>query len=150
MVVQLVKNPPAMQDTWAWTLGWDYPWRREHLPSWVFWPGEFHGLYGPWGCKELDMTQRLSHAIIYIYMCVCHKILFKGKNHTHTYTHTSYMYIYIHITKFFFNIWDIWVMDMGGLPSFRHKYLLLMQFLIPEPSVSPWNWWQWLQRWPTR
>ena len=25
----------------------------------VFWPGEFHGLY-PWGCKELDMTERLS------------------------------------------------------------------------------------------
>ena len=21
-----------------------------------FWPGEFHGLYHPWGCKESDMT----------------------------------------------------------------------------------------------
>ena len=27
------------------------------LPSPVTWPGEFHGLYGPWGCKELDMTE---------------------------------------------------------------------------------------------
>ena len=25
-----------------------------------FWPGEFHGLYGPWGRKESDMTERLS------------------------------------------------------------------------------------------
>ena len=25
-----------------------------------FWPGEFHGLYSPWGCKESDMTEQLS------------------------------------------------------------------------------------------
>ena len=31
------------------------------LPTPVFWPGEFHGLCSPWGCKELDMTERLSH-----------------------------------------------------------------------------------------
>ena len=36
-----------------------YPWRRDRLPTPVFWPGEFHGLYSPWGCKELDTTQRL-------------------------------------------------------------------------------------------
>ena len=34
------------------------PWRRERLPAPVFWPGEFHGLYSPWGGpKELDMTE---------------------------------------------------------------------------------------------
>ena len=36
------------------------PWRRERLPTPVFWPGEFHGLYTPWGPKEWDMTERLS------------------------------------------------------------------------------------------
>ena len=36
------------------------PWRRELLSTPVFWLGEFHGLYSPWGCKELDMTKRLS------------------------------------------------------------------------------------------
>ena len=36
------------------------PWRRERLPTPVFWPGEFHGLYSPWDCKESDMTERLS------------------------------------------------------------------------------------------
>ena len=35
-------------------------WRRERLPTPVFWPGEFHGLYSPWGHKESDMTERLS------------------------------------------------------------------------------------------
>ena len=28
------------------------PWRREWLPTPVFWPGEFHGLCSPRGCKE--------------------------------------------------------------------------------------------------
>ena len=33
------------------------PWRRERLPTSVFWPGEFHGLYSPPGHKELDTTE---------------------------------------------------------------------------------------------
>ena len=36
------------------------PWRRERLLIPVFWPGEFHGLYSPWGLKELDMMEGLS------------------------------------------------------------------------------------------
>ena len=27
------------------------PWRRERLPTPVFWPREFHGLYSPWGSR---------------------------------------------------------------------------------------------------
>ena len=27
------------------------------LPIPLFWPGEFHGLYSPWGHKESDMTE---------------------------------------------------------------------------------------------
>ena len=26
----------------------------------IFWPGEFHGLYSPWGHKGSDTTERLS------------------------------------------------------------------------------------------
>jgi len=36
------------------------PWRREWLPTPVFWPGELHGLYSPWGHKESGMTESLS------------------------------------------------------------------------------------------
>ena len=39
------------------------PWRREGLPTPVFWPGEFHGPYSSWGCKESDMTERLTFNI---------------------------------------------------------------------------------------
>ena len=34
--------------------------RREMLPTPVFWPEEFHGLYSPQGGKELDTTEWLS------------------------------------------------------------------------------------------
>ena len=53
LVAQLVKNPPAMQETWVGKI----PWRREMLPTPVFWPGEFHGLYSPFGFKESDTTE---------------------------------------------------------------------------------------------
>ena len=32
------------------------PWKREKLPTPVFWPGQFHGLYSSWGHKESDTT----------------------------------------------------------------------------------------------
>ena len=49
-----------MRETWVQALGWEKPWRRERLPTPVFWPGEFHGLYSPWGHKQSDMTEPLS------------------------------------------------------------------------------------------
>ena len=33
------------------------PWRRERPPTPVFWPGEVHGLYSPWGHKESNMIE---------------------------------------------------------------------------------------------
>ena len=38
----------------------DIPWRRERLPTPVFWPREFRGLYSPLGRKESDTTEQLS------------------------------------------------------------------------------------------
>ena len=45
------------------------PWRRERLPTPGFWPGEFHGLYSPRGCKESDRTDWLSHTCNVISLC---------------------------------------------------------------------------------
>ena len=39
------------------------PWRREWLPTSVFWPGEYHRQCSPWGCKESDATERLNNNI---------------------------------------------------------------------------------------
>ena len=33
----------------------------QRLPAPVFWPGELHGLYSPWGHKESDTTEWLFH-----------------------------------------------------------------------------------------
>ena len=45
------------------------PGKGNDLPTPLFWPGEFHGqrsLVGnsPWGCKELDTTERLTFSLI--------------------------------------------------------------------------------------
>ena len=55
LVAQLVKNPPVIWETWVGKI----PWRREQLPTPVFWPGDCHGLYSPWGHKESDTTGQL-------------------------------------------------------------------------------------------
>ena len=52
LVAQLVKNLPAMQETWVDPWVGKVPWRRERLPTPVSWPGESHGLCGPRGRKE--------------------------------------------------------------------------------------------------
>ena len=55
-----IKNPPAMRETWVRSLGWEDPLEKGTLPTAVFWPGEFHGLYSPWGHKESDTTEGVS------------------------------------------------------------------------------------------
>ena len=57
LVAQLVKNVPAMRKTWVQPLGWEDSLERERLPTPVFWPGEFHGLYSPLDGKESDTTE---------------------------------------------------------------------------------------------
>ena len=56
-MAQLVKNPPTMWEAWVRSLGWEDPLEKERLPTPIFWPGEFHGLYSPWGHKESGMTE---------------------------------------------------------------------------------------------
>ena len=70
LVAQTVKNPPAMQETWVWSLGWEAPWRGEQLPTPVFWPGELHGLCSPWGREELDTTERRSLSLFWLILTI--------------------------------------------------------------------------------
>ena len=63
LVSQLVKNLPAMRKTWVRSLGWEDPLEKRKATTPVFWPGEFHGLYSPWGHKESDTTEWLSEII---------------------------------------------------------------------------------------
>ena len=64
LIVQLVKNLPARQETWVQSLGWEDPLQKgmaTHSTP-VFLPGESQGqssLVGCrlWGLTELDMTE---------------------------------------------------------------------------------------------
>ena len=57
LVARLVKNLPAMQDTWVRSLGWEDPLEKGKAThsSILAWR-----LYSPQGCKQLDMTERPS------------------------------------------------------------------------------------------
>ena len=56
-MAEVVKNPPVMQETWFQSLGWEDPLEKGKLPTPVFWPGGFYGLFSPRGRKESDMTE---------------------------------------------------------------------------------------------
>ena len=62
----MVKNLPAMQETQVQSLGQEDHWRKQWLSTPVFLPRESHGersraSYSPWGHRESDMTERLTH-----------------------------------------------------------------------------------------
>ena len=43
LVAQMVKNLPAMQETWVWSLDQEDPLEKGIVTHSVFWPGELHG-----------------------------------------------------------------------------------------------------------
>ena len=61
--MQLVKNLPAIQESWIRSLGWEDPLENGmatyfSIFAWkIPWMEEPGGLYSPWGLKELDMTE---------------------------------------------------------------------------------------------
>ena len=60
-MAQLVKNPPAMQETWVRSLGWEDPLEKRTAThfSILTWRIQWT-VYSQWDCKESDMTERLS------------------------------------------------------------------------------------------
>ena len=85
LVVQIVKNLPAMQETRVQSLLWEIPWRRKKEPTPVFWPAESHGLYRPWGRKESDTTESRTWLSDFHTM-----VIIKKKYYNRDYRHTSF------------------------------------------------------------
>ena len=56
LVAQMVKNPPAMQESWVQSLGWEDPLEEGMATHSSILPGESHEQrslgYSPWGRKE--------------------------------------------------------------------------------------------------
>ena len=72
LVTQLVNNLPAMWKTWVQSLGWENPLEKETAR-----PGEFHGLYSPWGHKELDTTLTLTFTSFINYVPITYSRMYK-------------------------------------------------------------------------
>ena len=82
LLAQMVKNLPAIQETWVWSLGWENPLEKGMLHNSVFSPEEI-----PWteesGRLQIRGPQRIGHT----------------ERLTHTHTHTIFLE-----TSFFFLI----------------------------------------------
>ena len=62
----MVKDLPAMWETWVRSLGQEDPLEEGMATHSSVLPGEFYGQrslmgYSSWGRKELDMTEQLTH-----------------------------------------------------------------------------------------
>ena len=57
-MAQLVKNPPAMWESWVWSLGGEDPLDKGKATQSSILAWEFHALYSPWGREE---STWLSH-----------------------------------------------------------------------------------------
>ena len=57
-MAQLIKNPPAVWETCFNPWVGKIPWRRERLPTPVFWPEEFHGLF-----RASQVAQMVKHPL---------------------------------------------------------------------------------------
>ena len=69
LVTQLVKTLSAMQETQVRFLGQEDPLEKEMAIHPSILAGKFHGqrslagvAWGPWGCKESDTTEQLTHS----------------------------------------------------------------------------------------
>ena len=111
-MAQLVKDPPAMRETWVQSWVGKIPWRRERLPTPVFWPGEFHGLYSPWGHKESDVAEWLSVSL-------------------YTYTHTQCFYLFTLTYDKMYKLCSI-----REYPNCWHHYWCVLKPLLSKVRVT--------------
>ena len=63
LMTEMVKNPPPTWETWLQSQGWEDPLEKGNAThsSILAWR-----IHSPWGCKESDMTERLSLAKIFL------------------------------------------------------------------------------------
>ena len=65
----MVNNLPAMWETQVQSLGQEDPLEKEMATRSTIFAWESHGQgslvgYSPWGCKESDMTEQLTHSVL--------------------------------------------------------------------------------------
>ena len=60
LVAQMVNNPPAVWETWVWSLGWEYPPEKDMETTPVFLSGESPWTKEPGGLQSMG-SQRAGH-----------------------------------------------------------------------------------------
>ena len=68
LVAQLVKNLPAMRETWVRSLDWEDPLEKGKATHSSMLPREFHWLHSLWDHKESDMTEWISLLFTKVYI----------------------------------------------------------------------------------
>ena len=64
-MAQLIKNPPAVRETWVQSLDWEDPLeRRKAIHSSILGLENSMDCVNSWGHKELDTTEQLSLTIM--------------------------------------------------------------------------------------
>ena len=91
----MVKNLPAMWDTWVWSLGQEVPLEKEmathsSILAWIIQWIEEPGNYSPWGLKESDITEWLT--LSHTYYCFLFITVFL----------CSYLFLHFFCLLFFF------------------------------------------------
>ena len=61
LVAQLVKNPPAMWETWVQSLGWEYPLEKGKATHFSILAWRIP--WTVWSRKESDTTERLTRSL---------------------------------------------------------------------------------------
>ena len=134
-VAQMVKNLPAMRETWVQSLGWKGPLEKEMTPTPVLLPGKSHGQrslegYSPWGHKESDVTEQLllidysqdidtrsfCQDIYCLYIITTSDSLFTIIINT-IYCMRTYFYLILYI------LFTIYYIVAFSFPAFKRKYL---------------------------
>ena len=102
LVAQIVKNLPAMRETWVQSQGWEEPLEKgmathSSILAWRIPWAEEPGGYSPWGCRELDMTEQLTHTCDCFTM-LCWFLLYNEGNQPNVYIYLLPLWPLSHLT----------------------------------------------------
>ena len=113
LVAQLVKNPPAVRETWIWSLGWENPLENGMATHSSILAGRIPWtIYSSWGRRESDTTEWLSlfTFITSVYLScphigvlpVLHKVYEQCNAYSSTYWESWHSPLSFKVTFFFF------------------------------------------------
>ena len=121
-----------MWETWVWSLGWEDPWGTERLPTPVFWPGEFHRLYNPWGHKESGMTEWLSFTltvnkiVFLIFFLASVPLMYTNATDFHMLILCSAILLNVFVSLTFFGQW----LEFSAIRSFHLQTKIILHLLF--------------------